>query len=382
MATEKTNSTPDDASLSEKSIRLEELTEKDLLARAKRAIQKERYWTSILISHLLECERRGVHLARNYSSLHEFAVHYLGLSDGGAHRRIHAMHLMRNIPETGEKLASGKLSLSKAAKLQTFFNAEAKSGAPLTKQEQFEWVEKAEPMSSRDLDRAILANASDKAQVLLGERIRRISPELSEVRWIVPNILLEKIDQLKSLICQNGMQTPSPELIGKLIDEELQRQRKKRFSTESEQESETPRKGEKKPATQDEVAPSSGSEQPHRSENITTFDMATSKPTASGASTETKSNAFNGNQVSPPASTPKRKPIDPATRRRVWNRAKGQCEFSASHPDQAETPERCAARRTLQIDHIIPLAEGGSDDPGNLRLLCAAHNQHRVRVIQ
>ena len=370
MTGKKSSSPTDQENPHEEITQLEELTEKDLLSRAKKAIQKERYWTSILISHLLECERRGIHLKRNYSSLHEFAVHYLGLSDGGAHRRIHAMHLMRNIPETGEKIASGKLSLSKAAKLQTFFNAEAKAGSPLNSQEQFEWIERAEPMSSRDLDRAILASASNKAQVLLGERVRSISPELSEVRWVVPNILLEKIDQLKSLIYQNGMQTPSPELIGKLIDEELQRQRKKRFGKQNEKEVQATKVDAPKHRMKNAIQADSNDAQPSTPKDGT----ATPDPA------EPQREPYDDAKMDPQASTSKRKSIPAATRRQVWDRAKGQCEFRASHPDRHPTQERCSARRSLQIDHVIPISEGGSDDLSNLRLLCGGHNRLRVRT--
>ncbi len=37
---------------------------------------------------------------------------------------------------------------------------------------------------------------------------------------------------------------------------------------------------------------------------------------------------------------------------------------------------RCGERRFLQFDHIVPWSRGGrSDDPGNVRQLCAAHNR-------
>ena len=37
--------------------------------------------------------------------------------------------------------------------------------------------------------------------------------------------------------------------------------------------------------------------------------------------------------------------------------------------------KRCEETSNLQIDHIIPYAKGGSNEPENLRLLCFAHNQ-------
>lgn len=42
---------------------------------------------------------------------------------------------------------------------------------------------------------------------------------------------------------------------------------------------------------------------------------------------------------------------------------------------------RCTARNNLQIDHIKPYALGGTHEPENLRVLCAAHNRHEARKI-
>lgn len=37
----------------------------------------------------------------------------------------------------------------------------------------------------------------------------------------------------------------------------------------------------------------------------------------------------------------------------------------------------CGSPANLQIDHITPIAAGGSDDPSNLQTLCAACNGHK-----
>lgn len=59
---------------------------------------------------------------------------------------------------------------------------------------------------------------------------------------------------------------------------------------------------------------------------------------------------------------------------RVWARDGGGCSYVA--PDGM----RCAARKWLEYDHIRPWALGGaSDDPGNVRLLCRAHNLFLAR---
>jgi len=53
----------------------------------------------------------------------------------------------------------------------------------------------------------------------------------------------------------------------------------------------------------------------------------------------------------------------------VWKRDKGRCAFVAPGG------RRCNSRWDLEIDHIVPVARGGGNEPGNLRLLCARHNR-------
>lgn len=60
----------------------------------------------------------------------------------------------------------------------------------------------------------------------------------------------------------------------------------------------------------------------------------------------------------------------------VWRRDGGRCTFTT--PDG----ERCPADGRLELDHIVPWALGGrSDDPGNLRLRCRAHNLMTARQV-
>lgn len=61
-------------------------------------------------------------------------------------------------------------------------------------------------------------------------------------------------------------------------------------------------------------------------------------------------------------------------RREVWKRDEGRCAYVA------EDGTNCAERSWLEFDHVVPFARGGrSDDPGNIRLLCRAHNQLEAR---
>ena len=59
-----------------------------------------------------------------------------------------------------------------------------------------------------------------------------------------------------------------------------------------------------------------------------------------------------------------RKSIPEAVRVFVWRRDEGKCT-------------RCASRKNLEFDHIIPLVEGGSDTSRNIELLCEACNRSK-----
>ena len=70
-----------------------------------------------------------------FSSLFDYAVRELGYSEGAAYRRIKAMKLCCDFPETESRLQSGRLSLSAACQLQTFFEKQTKKANASEKSE-------------------------------------------------------------------------------------------------------------------------------------------------------------------------------------------------------------------------------------------------------
>lgn len=61
--------------------------------------------------------------------------------------------------------------------------------------------------------------------------------------------------------------------------------------------------------------------------------------------------------------------IPSAVRREVWRRDEGKCV-------------KCGSRKNLEYDHIIPVAEGGSNTARNIELLCEACNRAKSDLIQ
>ena len=91
------------------------LSDRELLAQTSNLARVERHLQGAIIDHLAEIEARSLFLRRGFASLFEYAVRELGYSDAAAGRRIAAMRLCADNPQTRERLRDGSLSLSAAA---------------------------------------------------------------------------------------------------------------------------------------------------------------------------------------------------------------------------------------------------------------------------
>lgn len=78
-----------------------------------------------VLYHLSEIESRKLYLKQDFPSLFDYTTRELGYSERAAYRRIKAMKLCRELPETENRLQSGLLSLSSACQLQVFFEKKA-----------------------------------------------------------------------------------------------------------------------------------------------------------------------------------------------------------------------------------------------------------------
>jgi hypothetical protein len=70
-----------------------------------------------------------------------------------------------------------------------------------------------------------------------------------------------------------------------------------------------------------------------------------------------------------------RTPVPLRTRDAVFARDHGRCTFVGSDG------KRCDETIRLHVDHIKPVARGGSNEMSNLRLLCAQHNRLQAERI-
>ena len=94
---------------------------------------------------------------------------------------------------------------------------------------------------------------------------------------------------------------------------------------------------------------------------------------STGAAAHTTRDSVHSTHQSPPIpATAPRRHIPAAVRRYVWQRDGGRCCYR-----DPLTERRCTSSHLLQIDHLLPVAQGGGPEPFILELSCFAH--HRMR---
>lgn len=296
-------------------MNLKTLNDSELLERTRHLVDEERRITTSLLHYLREIETRKLHLERGFASLFEYLVQGLGYSEAAAQRRISAMRLLRELPEIEGKIQSGELSLSVITRAQTLFRQES---APLELKREI--LKSLEHKSTREAERELLKYSSNPEQ-LIPERVRPVTENSSEVRFIASAELLEDLDKLKGLLAHTHPHLSLAELFQLLAKMAIQKLNPARESA-----------------------------------------RARVKTTVSAP------------EVKAEIPSPRTRAIPSAIRREIWKRDGGRCTYI-----DPETGRRCWSRFALQIDHKIPWSLGGTHDLDNLRLCCAQHNRLHAR---
>jgi 5-methylcytosine-specific restriction endonuclease McrA len=77
-------------------------------------------------------------------------------------------------------------------------------------------------------------------------------------------------------------------------------------------------------------------------------------------------------------STTRRRSVGNAVRAAIIARAEGRCENCGIEVKAKKDNKYDSAPNLAEIDHIVPVADGGTDEPENLRLLCLRCNRRKA----
>ncbi len=176
-------------------MNLKHLSDEVLHLQTVAAARKEREAQIAVLHHLLEVERRMLHAKRGHSDLVKYCVEELGYTKTSAQRRVDSMRLMKQVPQVEGRIVEGSLSLTHLSDAQTFFRKEEIKDAEEKKAVLDRLVGKSVLEAQRQL-----MTLTDTPEIHIPERLRVVSEELTEVRFVIDQETLSKIEELKALL--------------------------------------------------------------------------------------------------------------------------------------------------------------------------------------
>ncbi len=378
-------------------MNFKKLSDNQLLTNLKSTCASEKDFTLRILKLLLEVEQRRLYLPRGYPSLFAFCTKFLGYSENEAFTRIQGMRLMRELPSVEEKLASGEISLTAAAKAQTVFRRVEKQTAGLDRSRKSQIMDELCGVNVREAEQRLANHFPNQVK---SEFQRAVNADLVQISLTVSTELLGKLERLKGLLAHKNPEGRMDGLMEVLADFALSHLDPMVNAPLSYSKRDSQKRAEANQGAE------GGSSQGAGMQHVSATGLSTSSGlgTSSGSTTRSGSSARTRDQGSIQLSSTtqvggranaergdsasgfgglddagslwsnkaRSRHIPKVVRWRVWQRAGACCEYVDD-----ETGTRCGSRFKLQIDHVQPFAAGGGHDESNLQLLCAPHNLWR-----
>lgn len=379
-------------------MNLQTTSNQDLIARTLKLSHTERKITHLILQHLIEIENRKLFAELGYNSMFIFLTQHLSYSESAAYRRLQAARLLKQIPEVAHKLENGSLNLTQLTEVQKCLHQELKNNR--SRQKQYIDFEKS-------------SDVKDSASIISTKTTNKIATTANTLN----RISIEKARQtLEKIQGQNNIQTRQALSINydqsiqahtKIIPQKDQSIRleitltKEQFAelqtakdllshicpdgqwaeiitTLAKKFSKTKLGNESSNNLQRNVSALRNSSK--TSVTILEKKSRLNSEISSGPTSTIKPISITNESTSAPkmtiekpqhSSQPKLRPyLSVNLRREKLKLANNCCQYVDSN-----TGKRCLSKFQLQLDHIQPVALGGSHTNNNLRILCSIHNR-------
>jgi hypothetical protein len=315
---------------------LTDLADETLLSSLSALVSAERQNTAVLLAHLAEVEARKLYRPAGYSTMHEYCVGALHLSDDSAYKRLRAARVARRFPQIFEAIADGRLHVSGVAVLAPHLTDENVDGmiAEATHRRKMDIeviVARLAPRPDvpdqvRALAPAPQAIAGDpRFELAPGPNLEQpaepftlvkpLAPERFAFQTTIGQATREKLEQARALMSHQNPSGDMAVVLDAALDALIERLEKQKFAK-------------------------------------------TRRPRAAKAREEGADPTY----------------IPAEVRRAVYERDRGQCTFTSADG------VRCAERRFLEFDHTTMVCRGGQPTVDGLRLRCKPHNQHAAEL--
>jgi len=269
---------------------------------ARRFLEAE----SELLSLFQEIDKYKVFRKLGFSSLFEYGVKALKLSEGQVYTLIRVARKSIEVPELKQAVSQGKITVSKAKRIVSVID----------KSNQKEWIEKAKSLPQKKLELEVVKVNPIES---VAERVRPVAENLMELRCGVKPDINKKLERVKDLLSQKmGRACTLEDALAAMADLYLE-----------------------------------------KNDPVEKAKRAQNRPSPT-------------KKMSCRTVVPIKRQVIPAAIKHQLNlRDGGQCSF------ETKKTGRCANRRWLEVDHIKPVSEGGTNIINNLRTLCSSHHKMR-----
>lgn len=333
---------------------IRQLSDKALLSQTDLLAQEHRKNTILLLRHLREVEIRRLFVDLGYTSMHKYCLKRLKFSEGEAQRRLTSARLLTELPEIEKQIEAGDLNVTNLSKIQSFLRVEKAANHPFDKAQKLELIQQMENKSTRQVERELVGLSHQPA--LMAEKFQcstslgnssapNTDNPLLDSQYLKFEALLgteqqELLAEFRNLYAHELSDFAEGAILVFLLEKAVHHKKKKLGLLEN-----------GKPSQAKDTKPTNAARLPS-APKVTEDKMAET-------TTSTR--------------TPQRKYIKAALKKHIWQRAKACCEYQDPH-----NQKRCTSKWALELDHIQPVALGGSEDLANLRLLCRVHNSRRA----
>jgi len=297
----------------------------EVLNQMDRLVKSERKITHTILNHINEIESRRLYAELGFDSMFKYLTRHCGYGEDSAYRRLQAARVLKKNPEIALKLEQGSLNLTQLTQVQKCLKQERKVGVIFNPEQTLQILEQIENKSSFETKKVLAVEFNQPIQTHEMVKPQRDESVRLEITFTAEQI--KTLSQVKDLLSHSLPEGSWAEIIVHLAEKHI----KKTLGKNQETDSQTPEES-AKPSSEKIIKPSAKSTQSFLAKR-------------------------------------KRKLIKITLRRKLLQKARHCCEFI-----DPETNTQCQSHYQLQIDHRIPLAFGGSDTEGNLRVLCRTHN--------
>jgi len=297
-------------------VELKKLNNDELVLHLDETVRAEHRFTIQVLLALNELHDRRLYLDLGYSSLFDYCIRKLKYSSSAAGRRIQTARCIRRFPETLTMLEKRELSLTAIALIEPILENENKASI----------LGRVRGMSSRDVE---LVVAEFRPPVRFRDRVQPVRvaettpgagsvvKEKRLVQFLADDADVQLFNEVRSILSSQAPNMSFADVMRIVFTEFRERH----------------------------------------------------SPMARHARRQNRIGVASLYSRQRECGTQPSRHIPDEVRDAVFVRDHGQCTFAGADGT------RCQSTRGVQVDHIRPFAAGGTHDPANLRLLCAAHNR-------